>query len=221
VTFESYKEDDITRILKARIGSSVVDSAALEYIAKNVGNHSGDARKALEMTSTAIQLCLETTKEGVESGGSLVKISHVIKAVKQRQREGNCTEIINGTPIMGKILLSIVAVLAKAKSKTTTLGKLKEFVQECLNRTNRMSELLETDDFLLMLESLVDNKLLSTGNTSSKTRLSLAAVSELMQMPILLLVPLEDVETALTDEIEGREFYERLRDHAKVLAADN
>jgi Cdc6-like AAA superfamily ATPase len=205
--------------LEARIGGSVLDPAALEWIARKVGNRSGDAREALEMATNAIQLCLETTKGGVESGGFLVKVSHATRAVKHR--EVNCTEIIKGTPVMGKILLSIVAVFAKAKSNAPTLGKLKDFVQECLNRTNRMSELLETHDFLLVMESLVDNKLLSTGNTSGKAQLSLAAVSELMQMPIQLLVPLEEVEMALKDEMEGREFYERLRDHAKTIAADN
>jgi Cdc6-like AAA superfamily ATPase len=224
----------------------VVDPTALEWIAKRVANCSGDARKAFEMTMNAIQLCLETTKGWVESGGPLVKIPHVLRAVKQEEncteiikgavkQEKNCTEIIKGavkqeknyteiikgTPVMGKILLSIVVVLAKAKSNSINLGKLKHFVQECLNRTNRMSELLETDIFLLMMDNLIDDRMLSTGNTSGKTRLSLATVSELMQMPIQLLAPLEEAEMALKDEIEGREFYARLRDHAKVLAADN
>jgi hypothetical protein len=53
VTFASYSDKELVLILEARVGRSVFQAKALDYIARNVAACSGDARAALEMASNA------------------------------------------------------------------------------------------------------------------------------------------------------------------------
>ena len=57
MVFAAYKEADILAILEQRLGKNIVEHKALQLISKRVAASSGDARRALEITSNAVSKC--------------------------------------------------------------------------------------------------------------------------------------------------------------------
>ena len=116
---------------------------------------------------------------------------------------------------MSRVLLSVVVTLAKT-NREMTIAELKDDVTKCLSATKRMDDLLELDNFLLLMDNLFDAGLLSTSvSTSGAMNLAGAPIQEVMSMPIQLRAPMEDLETALDSELVAQShFYQKLRENA-------
>lgn len=71
VIFSAYSENEIQKILEARVGRSVIAPSVLQYVAKKRQSGTGDARKAPEMAANAVQHRLELTNETDSTVGHL------------------------------------------------------------------------------------------------------------------------------------------------------
>jgi hypothetical protein len=117
----------------------------------------------------------------------------------------------------------VIVTFARANRKATTLQKLKDAVEWCLSKTNRINELMETEDFLLMMQHLLDQSLLSTGKSSlAESFVGTRGCDDLLKCPIHLLMPMEEVAEALKSELTDRsDFYDALGKHARELVGSN
>jgi Cdc6-like AAA superfamily ATPase len=215
VTFASYSAHELVQILEARVGRSVFAAGALDYIAKKVAACSGDARKALEMASNAVQNCLRTTCESDCADGPLVKVPHVVQSNKDET--ANLKDRIEGLPLAGKVMICVLTSYARAGVVECTVGDLKDCVCDCLRQSGSEDEMLTMDDFVVVLETIVDSGLLlaATQNQSGgEFRLSGRELSEVHKQQIRLGLQLEEVEKALAIELK-QSFYQTLRASAK------
>jgi hypothetical protein len=53
IVFQKYDEDELVCIVQSRIGSTIVGSRVIEFIASKVADTSGDASKVLEMAPSS------------------------------------------------------------------------------------------------------------------------------------------------------------------------
>jgi Cdc6-like AAA superfamily ATPase len=215
VTFASYSDDELVRILEARVGRSVFATSALKYIAKKVAACSGDARKALEMASNAVQNRLRATNESDCTNGPIVLVPHV--AQSNKDETANLKDRIEGLPLAGKVMLCVLTSYAQAGVVECTVGDLKDCVCDCLRQSGSEDEMLTIDDFLVLLETLVDSGLLlaaKQNQSGGEFRLSGRELSEVHKQQIKLGLQLEEVEKALAIELK-QSFYQTLRVSAK------
>lgn len=200
VTFQTYSDTDLQRILEARVGHSVISENVLKMIAKKVGNLSGDARKALDAAAKAVVECLERTPEDVTSNGPLVKMQDVVKVF--RSFEKNYKETIDGLTTAGKVVLCVASVFAK-KNQSVALRRLHELVKETLSETSRMDDMIQSyDSFTRIVEMLKDSGLLKSTVLKKKVGTQIE-----LQMPV------QDIETVLNQELKVP-FYATLRERA-------
>lgn len=187
----------------------------LEYVAKKVSSSSGDARKALEMTANAVQYRLDETSEVGSTIGHLVKMPDVVRANKEEA--SNLKDRIAGQPIVGKIMLNVLTAYAQSGSLETTVGELKNCVSEGMRHIGSEDDMLQTDDFLVLLETLVDSGLLRASldvQPEDGCRLSGRVLAEVHRQPISLGIQLEEIEKLLETDLK-QPFYKNLRDGAK------
>jgi Cdc6-like AAA superfamily ATPase len=180
---------------------------ALEFIAKKVEQNTGDARSALEMTVKAIERRLSAVRDGcsmpADQDAPLVTMADVMPAVKKSNAK--IAETIEGLPTMGKAILCVLTTLARAGSKSTTLGNLKRFASDAMSE-NHQEEVLTLDDFKALVETLTDTGLLSMqGNMGGNLHI----------LPISLGLQLEDVEVAIANGLGKERFYEKLCEFTK------
>lgn len=199
-----------------RIGCTVVDSKAIEFIAKKVASSSGDARRAIEMASLAIQHRMKDLPDpSPTSTVPLVKIPHVIQANKDTM--ANLQERINGQPAVGKIMLCVLISYAQAGVLECTVGELKNCVATCTAEIGSDDDMLQLDDFVVLLETLVDSGLLRAtinGRQGGEFRLFGRSLPEIHKQPIQLGLQLSEVEKVLESELcQG--FYKSIRESAK------
>jgi Cdc6-like AAA superfamily ATPase len=184
----------------------------LEFIAKKVEQNTGDARSALEMTVKAIERRLSAVRDGcnmpADQNAPLVTMADVMPAVKKSNTK--IAETIEGLPTMGKAMLCVLTTLARARSKSTTLGKLKRFASDAMSESQQ-EEVLTLDDFKALVETLTDTGLLSTGGSMNGNM----GVGNLQMMPISLGLQLEDVEVAIANGLGKERFYKNLREFTK------
>ena len=214
--FSAYSEEEIYWILEARVGHSVVDPKALQFIAKKVESSSGDARKALEMAATAIQLRLkeieeldpEETQELDSAVGPLVKVKHA--AVASKDEATNWQDRISGLPLVGKMILCVMSTLTQAKVCKTTFGELKRFVSDCLTGNGLEDEMVGYEDFLTLVSTLVDGGLLRASSNASHDEIfdPTRVLADVCKEPIYLAMQQEDVEKALSRELKQAYFHE-------------
>jgi Cdc6-like AAA superfamily ATPase len=180
---------------------------ALEFIAKKVEQNTGDARSALEMTVKAIERRLSAVRDGcsmpTNQDAPLVTMADVMPEVKKSNTK--IAETIEGLPAMGKATLCVLSSLARACSKSTTLGKLKRFVSDAMSESQQ-EEVLTLDDFKALVETLTDTGLLSMQGSKG---------GNLQLMPISLGLQLEDVEVAIANGLGKERFYENLCEFTK------
>lgn len=147
------------------------------------------------------------------SDGYLVSHRDVANANKKHGEDGrNYFQTIDGLPGTGKVVLCVVATIAKRHHGFLTLRRLRDLVSDCLLATERRDEILSTTDFLLLLDTLCDQGLLC----KSEKNFSQAVLGDVMLTPIELKHPLQDVEMALEKELR-HPFYNALRERAKDL----
>jgi Cdc6-like AAA superfamily ATPase len=223
VTFSAYSEEELLHILRARVGETIVDHAALKFVAKKVSLASGDARSALDMLSIAVQRRLETASGEVSSDGPLITMRDV-HLVSRGDKETSVKAIIEGQSTSMKVLLCILVSLSQAGVFESTLGNLRNLVNECLGEDGRTNELLPSDDFCLSLEMLVDQGLVNiaqkSSSSSSSSTISHGFLTGLTlvdraQQRVCLGTQSEEVEQILQSDLT-QSFYQRLRDTARI-----
>jgi Cdc6-like AAA superfamily ATPase len=226
IIFSPYSEYELQQILLARVGSTVIAPNVIDYISKKVASSTGDARKALEMAAYAVQHRIDQSTSSTASdltNGHLVKMPNVIQGNKEEVL--NLKERISGQPVVGKVILCVLTSYAQASGAVdTTIGELKQCVSECMRQTGIEDEMVQMEDFLVLLETLVDSGLLRASSTESYNKrngmnLSRRTLSDVHRQPIRLGIQLEDIEKVLDSELK-QSFYQNLRDRAKVRRQD-
>jgi len=207
-TFTPYSANDIERLLELRVGHETVDKRVLAAVAKNAASQNGDARKALLLAQAAVRERLKTVQGADETTGPLVTVKHFRSALASQK--GTVMTLVSGLPVQSKVVLSILMILEKNHVETTTEST-REYVQSCLNETNRIQEWSTKEDFELLLENLVDSGLIMKGTrpgcTDPTTYLNLTK-------------SVDDIEKALTKETLQFPFYARLQEKAVNLARE-
>lgn len=217
ITFRAYSENELVHILQARVGETIFESKALDFIAKKIAQGSGDVRKALELASGAVKNCLLSLGDQVgdmDTQHALVKIPHVASAFKHVNRA--VANIIDGLPTLGKTTLCVIVSLAKAEVTMTSIAILKRFVKDCVMQRETEEEMMSMPDFVAILEMLLDSGLLNLGKidkASGGSKLSRLSAQQLAGMPIQLGIQLDDVEQAL-GKLLNQSYFENVRNYA-------
>jgi len=219
--FSTYSGNEINSILEARVGHTVIDPRVLQFVSKKVGSSSGDARKALELASSAVQLRLreidemdsQKTRELDSTVGPLVGMKHVVKA--SREEATNWKDRIDGLPLTGKMMLCVFTTLTQANVCTTTVGQLKNFVTDCMSSRGSEEEMLGYEDFLAVLGTLVDFGLLRASSNANPDEIldTSRMISDVYNEPIHLEKQPEDIEKSLSRELK-QAFFQNLRERA-------
>lgn len=138
--------------------------------------------------------------------GPLVDVRHV--NIARQKVTCKLASRIDGLPTLGKVILCILSILTKTEVTSTTLGQLKNFVEDCMNRHHQDSHFTMTE-FVTLVETLIDMGLLTTGKTETN-KLMGCSVVELFNRPINFCVQLEDIERVLQDDLGQKSYYQGL-----------
>jgi Cdc6-like AAA superfamily ATPase len=117
ITFSAFQSVDLENLMRGRLeDASVVDPKAISYIAKKYANANGDARPAMEVLTTALNVAKERariplTRGGAEkSDGYIVKIRDVFQSSSEFT---NLTKLINHLSSHGKLMVCAAVDLAR------------------------------------------------------------------------------------------------------------
>jgi cell division control protein 6 len=216
LVFPTYKEDDIVAILEQRLGKHVVDHKALQLISRRVATSSGDARRALEITSNAVGKCIDQLKdEDLEAivqyddqRMPLVKLPHMMRAIREAMPMRHA-DVISGLPQSAKVILCIAVSLGQVWGPTAkiSISTLKKYCVEATKHA--IMDELGPGHVMSLVEMLMDSGLLivddnhhfNPNDANSKLKIG---------------VQLDDVEIALEESLlrEGC-FYRSLVDYVK------
>ncbi|KAL7525297.1 hypothetical protein ACHAXR_000941, partial [Thalassiosira sp. AJA248-18] len=216
LVFSAYREEDILAILEQRLGKTVVDHKALQLISRRVAASSGDARRALEITSNAVGKCagllteekldMEVTSD--DECMPLVKLPHMMRAIREGMpmRHG---EVISGLPQAAKVILCIAVSLSHVWGPTAeiSVSTLKHYCVEATHHA--VMDELGVGHVMSLVEMLIDSGLLITGSNRHFNPQDINA-------KLKIGVQLDDVEIALEESLlkEGG-FYRSLVDYVK------
>jgi Cdc6-like AAA superfamily ATPase len=215
LVFSPYSKDELVKITEAKIGFSVVDKKALEFIAAKVSASSGDARKYLELVTIAIQSCRQKLPLITLNNEPLTKPVVTIRQAMMAIRDSitKYTDIIQSLTTFEKVTLCVGVHLArKFDGNSVTISQLKDLTMECFGADNDVS----IEDFKGVVERLIDSGLLLL-DAEAKRKLSAMRMGELMRFPIGFDLQLEDVVSALDDTLMKEDFYKRLVERVKAI----
>mmetsp|Transcript_11814 Transcript_11814/g.25906 ORF Transcript_11814/g.25906 Transcript_11814/m.25906 type:complete len:893 (-) Transcript_11814:67-2745(-) len=216
LVFSAYKEEDILAILEQRLGKNAVDHKALQLISRRVAASSGDARRALDITSNAVSKCSDLLSN--EQLGNvvkfddecmpLVKLPHMMRAIREAMPMRHA-DIISGLPQAAKVVLCICVSLSHVWGPTAeiSISILKKY---CVQATHHaLMDELGLGHIKVLVDTLVDSGLLVTGNNAqfnphdANSKLKIG-------------VQMSDVEIALEQSLlSGGGFYQSLVDYIK------
>mmetsp|Transcript_6131 Transcript_6131/g.12636 ORF Transcript_6131/g.12636 Transcript_6131/m.12636 type:complete len:1844 (-) Transcript_6131:84-5615(-) len=213
LVFQTYTEQDLMAILQQRVGKKIIDSKALELISRKIATNSGDARRVLELTYNAVNICLEASSEEElsqqlpDDHAPLVKVSHMMKAVRQAM-PGRHEDVIRGLPQAAKVVLCIAVTISQAwgPKAEISVATLKKYCVEA--SMHAIMDELGISQVMNLVETLSDAGLLIIGNRG------FFDPSE-SDMKLKLGVQLDDVETALERSLLTEPFFRRLADYVK------
>jgi hypothetical protein len=210
LTFNAYGVLDIISILEGRIGRSVMDENAMQFIGRKISNDSGDARKALKLAAKAVQICLDKLENGDKTTpGPIVKTMHAHLANRSTQERLN--ERIAGLPAFAKGILCILSVLGHKDSISVTCGRLRGFCASCMSHDENPT----AEDFRVSIETLQETGLLRMDNVHAEQAFGPgASIMALDSAPVRLGVQSEDVESAIVQELGQTAFFMRMRELA-------
>lgn len=223
ITFSSYRKEDLIKIVEDRVGCNIIDPKAIEFAAGKVAASCGDARKLLELTSSAVSKCYETlaptTREETTLDKPIVTLRHMMLAVKDMIQKH--ADIIDSLPQMAKIILCVAVTLNQAGPEWNVirLGKLKNFCYAAA-REEIFDDNLSDETFFDLVQMLFDAGLLLSG-TAERMDVSTYDYDSLHTMPIRLGVQLHDVESALEKTLGEQEFYRGLLENIRSTDLKN
>jgi cell division control protein 6 len=200
------------------VGCNVIDPQAVVFIASKVAASCGDARKLLELTSSAVSKCQASLAPRAKTtcDKPIVTMRHMMQAIKETIQKH--ADIIDGLPQMAKIILCVAVTLTQAGPdwNVIRLGKLKNLCSAAL-REEMYDEDLAIDTFFGLVQQLFDAGLLLSGHVDPMD-VSMHDYSSLHSMPIRLGVQLYDVECALEQTLGEQAFYRGLLE--KIRSTD-
>jgi hypothetical protein len=162
------------------------------------------------MTSKAIDKCIEKmpkTRRDSSEEGIIVKLPFAMMAIRENMTK--YADMINGLTTMGKSILCVATRLARhVDSSELTLGTLKNYCMDAFGHDAMLDE-VSMEDFKSVVENLVDGGLLCVAECDRK-RLSTESFHSLSMIPIRLDLQLEDVESAVEEELLKYDFYSSL-----------
>jgi Cdc6-like AAA superfamily ATPase len=214
LVFHRYRRDELVRITESKIGFSVVDQKALEFVAAKVAASSGDARQFLELVSLAIQRRLDTLSND-KLDEELTKPAVGIRDAMMAIRETNVKykDVIESLTTCEKVTLCAgVHLSRKLEGKAVRLETVKNFTMEAFGFDNDLS----LEDFKGVVERLQDNGLLKMAE-KEKRSISAAPISTLLRYEVCFDLQLEDVESALEETLMKEDFYQRLVERVKKI----
>jgi Cdc6-like AAA superfamily ATPase len=158
--FKPYSVHELHYIFESRVDSTLFAKDLLQKLAEAIVKKGDDARSALDYLRLAIRQSLEQLKDdGATSTGPLVFFKHLVKA--EQEKGPSLRKRIHGLPTMGKCVLCILTTLAKDQCMKVPLRDLRRYVLSCMHETNRGDDMLTTDDFVFLVETIVDMGLLN------------------------------------------------------------
>jgi Cdc6-like AAA superfamily ATPase len=221
--FEPYRRDGIESVIVNRVGEGLFDKKSLELIGRKVAAVSGDCRRALELAGGAVgkALSLLPAKEAGgkrgEGDGPLVKVIHVMKAIKENTREPQVAAIA-ALPDVARMVLCVAVALCGEKTSssglTITQGKLSNYCKESVK--HGVLDRLSPEDFSDVLAQLSDSGVLDLGNGGNgmATTPSLN-VGDARTKLVTLKVQLDDVECALEQSLGDKPFFKQIMDSVR------
>jgi hypothetical protein len=102
-------------------------------------------------------------------------------------------------------MLCVLTAYARGGVLESTVGELRVCVSDCMRRGGSEDEMLQMEDFLVLLETLVDTGLLrASPNDPSGKKLSLSGgmLSDVHHQPICLGLQLEEIEKVLDIDLK-------------------
>lgn len=209
----------MVKIAESKIGFSVVDQKAVEFVAAKVAASSGDAREFLELLSLAIQKRLDSlSNEKLDE--SLTKPVIGIRDAMMAIRETNVKykDVIESLTTCEKITLCAgVHLSRKFEGKAVRLDSVKSYTMEAFGFDNDLS----LEDFKGVIERLQDNGLLKLAEKEKRSNISTAPISNLLRFEVCFDLQLEDVESALEETLMKEDFYKRLVERVKGIRVND
>ena len=204
VVFGTYDENDLTQIALNKIGKSVVDIAAIQFLSRTVAGSSGDARKFLELLSRSITERMDSMNEKESNARHeqpLLRVTDVMKT--SRASTLKWKDVVETSPANEKLVLCLCTHLASIiRNRPLPLTKLLEIC----NEVNAVFELETVSELKSILERLVDSGLLKLIDKRIPDNNT-----------IRFDIQLQDVDLAVEDLVMKSSLYSKLVDKLKGL----
>ncbi|GMI45676.1 hypothetical protein TrCOL_g7236 [Triparma columacea] len=211
--FAPYPRGGLADIMQARAGIGVFQKPALELISRKTAATSGDCRRALELASKSIGVCLDlmASEKGAleldfDKDRPPVQIKHVMKAVKSSL--GNNTKTIEGLPVVQQVVLCVAVVLGGEGAKTAgselTVGKLMMYAKEAAR--HGLLDRIDPSIFMDVLSSLQDLGLIDIGVNEGGS----GGGADQRRRIVRLKTNLDEVEIALEEALGDKPFFRDL-----------
>lgn len=215
LVFETYQKKDLVTMSQAKIGFSVVDKKAHEFIAAKVANSSGDARQYLELVEKAVIYCRrKLSPEKLETAYTkpIVTIRDAMFSIRETNRKSKDT-IQSLTSIEKMTLCAGVHLARKLGGKTVQMGKLRTLTMQAFGMDTDVS----LEEFKGVIERLQDAGLLQL-NESERQAFTKTKMFNLLRYPVQFDLQLEDVDSALEDTLMKEDFYKRMVERLKTIS---
>jgi Cdc6-like AAA superfamily ATPase len=214
LVFHTYRKDELVKIADSKIGVSVVDQKALEFVAAKVAATSGDAREFLELVTRAIQKRIDSlSKDKLDE--DLIKPAIGIRDAMMAIRETNIKykDVIESLTTCEKVTLCAGVHLSRMlDGMAVRLETVKNYTMEAFGYENDLS----LEDFKGVIERLQDSGLLKMAE-KERRNISSAPISNLLRYEVCFDLQLEDVESALEETLMKEDFYKRLVERVKRI----
>ncbi|CAN1175597.1 Cell division control protein 6 homolog B [Linum perenne] len=175
ITFKAYSKDQILRILQERLISIphvVFNPQALELCARKVAAASGDMRKALSVSRSAVEILEADVRDSTDDMNpassvdkqekSIVKVDHMAAALS-KAFASPLVDTIQSLPQHQQIILCSAVKFFRGGKKDTIVGELnKSYVETC---KSRKIPPVSISEFLSMCRVLHDQGLVKLGQS--------------------------------------------------------
>lgn len=211
IHFPQYTVPDITAILcdrLERINSDYpcfIDKSAIELTARKVAS-TGDLRRALDILRQAIDLAEDEHKLSLlpsptSTGGSLVKLSHVVKIMEKfGSSQSGPLVLLKSLNLHQKVILAAIVGFPQEKGSILTIQKLFEEYCAGATRPPKLYDSVTRSEFIDLISNLESMSLIGKSTESSSSSSS-TITTDLWKLKVFMLVPNELVKTMLSQEL--------------------
>jgi Cdc6-like AAA superfamily ATPase len=199
----------------SRIGDTIVDEKALNFVAARVATGSGDARQMMELVSKAVEHKKRSLSELALKAPApqkpLVTIRDAVQAIKASAPE-NYSKQIESLPEMAKLVLCVAVSMCKEYPENFSFKKLRSYCSFAAEK--EFGDSIDLDTFMSLMQLLVDQGLIMP-NRDGDNNLNSQGFGALLEKKVHFGAQLQDVENAVIDMLTEKPIYQRLVDHAR------